>query len=143
MICSTSYRSPFYAVQSADIESVVKKKKKKAEKRKCHCLTSPEEPMAGWKSSSKVIASSQCATCLYSLLLVFLLPCGTSLLLYQKPVMSEEVGTDLLSSRSPVSEDILLPNRVGRHSSVGISTRYGLDGLGIESQWRQGYPCPS
>ena len=25
---------------------------------------------------------------------------------------------------------------VGRDSSVGIATRYGLDGLGIESLWR-------
>ena len=32
---------------------------------------------------------------------------------------------------------------VGRASSVGIAIRYELDGLGIESQWRQGFPHPS
>jgi hypothetical protein len=29
---------------------------------------------------------------------------------------------------------------VGRDSSVGIATRYGLDGPGIESRWRRGIP---
>ena len=28
-----------------------------------------------------------------------------------------------------------LPKFVGRDSSVGIATRYGLDGRGIESRW--------
>ena len=28
-------------------------------------------------------------------------------------------------------------NRVGRDSSVGIATRYGLDGPGIQSRWRR------
>ena len=28
---------------------------------------------------------------------------------------------------------------VGRDSSVGIVTRYGLDGLGIESRWRRNF----
>ena len=32
---------------------------------------------------------------------------------------------------------------VGRDSSVGIATRYGLDGPGIESQWGQDFPHPS
>ena len=32
---------------------------------------------------------------------------------------------------------------VGRDSSVGIATRYGLDGPGIESRWRQDFPHPS
>ena len=31
----------------------------------------------------------------------------------------------------------------GRDSSVGIATRYGLDGPGIESQWRRDFPHPS
>ena len=31
----------------------------------------------------------------------------------------------------------------GRDSSVGIATRYGLDGQGIESQWRRDFPHPS
>jgi len=29
---------------------------------------------------------------------------------------------------------------VGRYSSVGITTRYGLDGPGIESRWGQDFP---
>jgi len=32
---------------------------------------------------------------------------------------------------------------VGRGSSVGIATRYGLDGPGIESRWRRDFPHPS
>ena len=34
---------------------------------------------------------------------------------------------------------------VGRDSSVGIATRYGMDGPGIESRWgrRQDFPHPS
>jgi hypothetical protein len=32
---------------------------------------------------------------------------------------------------------------VGRDSSVGIATRYGLDGLGIESRWGRDFPQPS
>ena len=31
----------------------------------------------------------------------------------------------------------------GRDSSVGIATRYGLDGPGIESLWRLDFPHPS
>jgi hypothetical protein len=34
-------------------------------------------------------------------------------------------------------------NPVGRDSSVGITTRYGLDGPGIESRWGRGFPHPS
>jgi hypothetical protein len=33
--------------------------------------------------------------------------------------------------------------RVGRDSSVGIATGYGLDGSGIESRWGQDFPQPS
>jgi len=32
---------------------------------------------------------------------------------------------------------------VGRDSSVGIATRYGLDGLGIEYRWGANFPRPS
>jgi hypothetical protein len=32
---------------------------------------------------------------------------------------------------------------VGRDSSVGIATRYELDGPGIESQWGRDFPHPS
>jgi hypothetical protein len=31
---------------------------------------------------------------------------------------------------------------VGRESAVGIATRYGLDGPGIESPWGRGLPHP-
>ena len=30
--------------------------------------------------------------------------------------------------------------KVGRDSSVGIATRYGLDGSWIESRWRRDFP---
>ena len=33
--------------------------------------------------------------------------------------------------------------KMGRDSSVGIVTRYGLDGLGIESRWGRDFPHPS
>ena len=32
---------------------------------------------------------------------------------------------------------------VNRDNVVGIATRYGLDGPGIESRWRQDFPHPS
>ena len=32
---------------------------------------------------------------------------------------------------------------MGRDSSVGIATRYGLEGPGIESQWGRDFPHPS
>jgi len=32
---------------------------------------------------------------------------------------------------------------VGRDSSVGIVTHYGLDGPGIESRWERDFPHPS
>jgi hypothetical protein len=32
---------------------------------------------------------------------------------------------------------------VGRDSSVGKATRYGLDGPGIESRWKRDFPHPS
>ena len=32
---------------------------------------------------------------------------------------------------------------MGRHSSVGIATRYGTDGPGIESRWGRDFPHPS
>ena len=31
----------------------------------------------------------------------------------------------------------------GRDSSVGIATRYGMDGPGIESRWGRDFPHPS
>ena len=38
---------------------------------------------------------------------------------------------------------ILIPDYVGRDSLVGIATRYGLDGMGIESRWGRDFPHPS
>ena len=38
---------------------------------------------------------------------------------------------------------VLLTNSVGRDSSVGIRTRYGLGGPGIESRWVRDLPHPS
>ena len=35
------------------------------------------------------------------------------------------------------------PSCVGRDSVDGIATRYGLDGPGIESQWKRDFPHPS
>jgi hypothetical protein len=37
----------------------------------------------------------------------------------------------------------LFANREGRDSSVGIVTRFELEGLGIESRWGQDFPHPS
>jgi len=34
-------------------------------------------------------------------------------------------------------------HRIGRDSSLSIATRYGLDGLGIESRWGWDFPHPS
>jgi hypothetical protein len=34
------------------------------------------------------------------------------------------------------------PYIVGRDSSVGIATRYGLDGPGIEYRWERAFPHP-
>ena len=33
--------------------------------------------------------------------------------------------------------------RVGQDSTVGIASRYGLDGTGIESRWVRDFPHPS
>ena len=37
---------------------------------------------------------------------------------------------------------VLYYKHMGRDSSVGIATRYGLDGLGIEAWWRRGFLQP-
>jgi len=39
--------------------------------------------------------------------------------------------------------NLLFFDSVGRHSSVGIPTGYGLDGPGIESLWGRDFPHPS
>ena len=38
------------------------------------------------------------------------------------------------------SDDTAGYESVGRDSSVGIATRYGLEGLGIESRWGRDFP---
>jgi len=38
---------------------------------------------------------------------------------------------------------MVFPKPVGQDSSVGIATRYGLDGPGIESRWGRDFPRPS
>jgi hypothetical protein len=37
---------------------------------------------------------------------------------------------------------LLLDDSVGRRSSVGIVTRYGPNGRGVESRWRRDFPHP-
>ena len=44
---------------------------------------------------------------------------------------------EVLTSRAEIRDG------PGRDSSVGWATSYGLDGLGIESRWRQVFPQPS
>ena len=44
----------------------------------------------------------------------------------------EEVGID----------GVIILNGVARNSSVGIATRYGLDGPGIESRWGSRFSAP-
>ena len=39
-------------------------------------------------------------------------------------------------------EHIVYCENVGQDSSVGITTRYRLDGPGIESRWGQDFPLP-
>ena len=41
------------------------------------------------------------------------------------------------------ASNIIRGNSVGRDSAVGIATRYGLDGAGIESRWGRDFPHPS
>jgi hypothetical protein len=48
----------------------------------------------------------------------------------------------VLSLSSEAFINFLEQNR-GRHSSVGIATRYQLDSTGIESRWKQDIPQPS
>jgi len=40
-------------------------------------------------------------------------------------------------------QKLFLDNGVGRRSSVGIATRYGPNGRGVESRWRRDFPHPS
>jgi len=49
---------------------------------------------------------------------------------------SKESGAEALTSRAEIKDG------PGRDSSVGIATRYGLDGLGIESRWGASFSAP-
>jgi len=41
------------------------------------------------------------------------------------------------------SNEPLHVSSVDRHISVGVATRYGLDGMGVESRWGRDFPHPS
>jgi hypothetical protein len=47
-----------------------------------------------------------------------------------------------LSQSSEINLNIILPSTKGRDSAVGIATRYGMDGPGIESQGRARFSAP-
>ena len=42
-----------------------------------------------------------------------------------------------------IIQPVRYPRNYGRDSSVGVATRYGLDGPVIESQWWGDFPHPS
>ena len=48
-----------------------------------------------------------------------------------------------INQKSPCKLTPAYANYVGRDSSVGIATGYGLYGSGIEYQWGRGFPHPS
>ena len=57
--------------------------------------------------------------------------------------VSEESADAILKSDNSQSIATLHSSIVGRDSSVGIATGYGLDGPGIESRWGRDIPHPS
>jgi hypothetical protein len=44
-----------------------------------------------------------------------------------------------VTTKHVIKLPIVFPKRVGRDSSVGIATDYGLDGPGIESRWGRNF----
>jgi hypothetical protein len=56
---------------------------------------------------------------------------------------TEEVTGDWRKLHNEELYDMYSSLDVGRDSSVGIATRYELDGLGIESRWGRDFPHPS
>jgi len=52
------------------------------------------------------------------------------------------IATDLLKDRGAFETSVDVAS-VARDSSIGIVTRYGLDGPGIESRWGRDFPHPS
>ena len=73
-----------------------------------------------------------------------------SLIVSADPLM---LITELLEQVGNWAGDLVLPCSreyvpisfiiIGLDSEVGIATRYGLDGPGIESRWRRDFPHPS
>jgi hypothetical protein len=53
------------------------------------------------------------------------------------------VKIPIINSNNPVLHTFNWIPLVGRDSSVGIATGYGLDGPGIESRWRRNFLHPS
>jgi len=51
--------------------------------------------------------------------------------------------TDEFWVNNKLHTDIYIYIYIGRDSSVGIATRFGLDGPGIKSQWGRDFPHPS
>jgi len=56
------------------------------------------------------------------------------------PIVLKFGSLNLLEPSGPVQACNGIAFTVGRDSSVGIVTRYGLDGLGIESRWGRDFP---
>jgi hypothetical protein len=58
--------------------------------------------------------------------------------------MNKRCAFNVTTKRSEVSYkyETITYSR-GRDSSIGIATRYGLDGAGIESRWGRDFPHPS
>jgi hypothetical protein len=52
-------------------------------------------------------------------------------------------GTGWGQHYTPAALPLVTPVYVGRDSVVGIATRYGLDGPGIDSRWGQDFQNPS
>ena len=53
------------------------------------------------------------------------------------------IFTDVNTCRLRTKTSRTASSFVGRDSSVGIATRYAMDGPGIESRWRRHFPHPS
>jgi hypothetical protein len=52
-------------------------------------------------------------------------------------------GTHVQGGITSLTLGVIKLYRMGRDSSVGRATRYGLDGPGIESHWGRDFPHPS
>jgi hypothetical protein len=54
-----------------------------------------------------------------------------------------KIDSKVISTNTVLVIEIVLVLVLSQDSSVGIVTRYGPDGLGIESRWDQNFPHPS